>query len=256
MHTDFIVRRHGMGNETWIARDLGTLQDLLANVSRDVIDESDEILHVRYQLVYSSGEQMPVYDHPNRWSTIQHVFSRLQVHALKLSARSPSMLAVDTTLRGFPVIRILDSAIFHNISLLIIDDVLRGQLFNLTVGALPSRIDAAARRFMARREVSDVDRSLIYSYCAGTPFFNGILLLRGLLMDGEGILGYVLKDRRWKVDYGLYSSRTLLAVPYQAKVSYINVSGNNGRSLTRDVGCSKPQSRVRSPRCRNRINLS
>ena len=151
MHTDFLVRRHGKGNESGIARDLGTLQDLLANVSRDAIDESDEILHVRYQLVYSSGEQMLVYDHPNRWSTVQHVFSRLQVHALKLGARSPSMLVVDTTLRGFPVIRILDSAISHNISLLIIDDVLRGQLFNLTVGALPSRIDAAARRFMARR---------------------------------------------------------------------------------------------------------
>jgi hypothetical protein len=127
------------------------------------------------------------------------------------------MLAVDTTLKGFPIIRILDSAIFHNISLLIIDDVLRGQLFNLTVGALPSRIDAAARRFMTRREVSDVDRSLIYSYCAGTPFFNGILLLRGLLMEGEGILGYVLKDRRWKVDYGLYPSRTMLAVPIRPR---------------------------------------
>jgi hypothetical protein len=37
-------------------------------------------------------------------------------------------------------------------------------------------------------------------------------------MDTEGILGYVLKERRWRVDYGLDPSRTLLAVPYLAKV--------------------------------------
>jgi len=29
----------------------------------------------------------------------------------------------------------------------------------------------------------------------------------------------VLKERRWRVDYGLDPSRTLMAVPYLAKVS-------------------------------------
>jgi hypothetical protein len=43
-------------------------------------------------------------------------------------------------------------------------------------------------------------------------------------MDGEGILGYVLKERRWRVDYGLDPSRTLLAVPYRAKVCGINLA--------------------------------
>jgi len=52
--------------------------------------------------------------------------------------------------------------------------------------------------------------------------FKGILLLRGLLMGGEGILGYVLKERRWRVDYGLDPSRTLLAVPYRAKVCRVD----------------------------------
>src|SRR6266571_7186330 len=60
-----------------IANELKALQRWLAKVSRDVLDESDEILHVRYQLVYTAGEQMPVEDHPNRWSTTQQVFSRL-----------------------------------------------------------------------------------------------------------------------------------------------------------------------------------
>jgi hypothetical protein len=64
-----------------------------------------------------------------------------------------------------------------------------------------------------------VNHELIKMHCSGTTLWSGILLLRGLLVDGEGILGYVLKERRWRVDYGLDPSRTLLAVPYRAKVS-------------------------------------
>jgi hypothetical protein len=194
------------------------LQDWLAKVSCDVLDESDEILHVRYQLVYSSGKQIPVDDHPNRWTTIQQVFGRLQAHAVKLCASLPKMLAIDPIPNGFPNIHIHDSAILLEISSLIIDDFLQGRLSNLPVGVIPPDFRVATRRFISQAEVSDVDHTLIHSYCSGTSFFNGILLLRGLLMDSEGILGYVLKERRWRVDYGLDPSRTLLAVPYRAKV--------------------------------------
>jgi hypothetical protein len=196
----------------------GELQDWLAKVSRDVLDESDEILHVRYQLVYSSGRQIPVDDSPNRWTTIQQVLGRLKAHAMRLCARFPEMCAADTTPRGFPIIRILDPAIIQHISSLIIDDALQGRLSNLSVGVIPSPIEAAARRFISQAEVSDMDHGLIHSRYAGTTFFNGILLLRGLLMEGEGVLGYILNEKRWRVDYGLDPSRTLLAVPYRAKV--------------------------------------
>ena len=196
----------------------GALQDWLAEVSRDVLDESDEILHVRYQLVYSSGKQIPVDDSPNRWTTIQQVLGRLKAHAMKLCASFPGMFAADTTPRGFPIIRMLDPAIIQHISSLIIDDALQGRLSNLSVGVIPSPIEAAARRFISQAEVSDMDHGLIHSRYAGTTFFNGILLLRGLLMEGEGVLGYILNEKRWRVDYGLDPSRTLLAVPYLAKV--------------------------------------
>jgi hypothetical protein len=193
-----------------------------------VIDESDEVLHVRYQLIYTAGEKIPVDDHPNRWTTIQQVLGRLQAHAMNLYDKfqtMPTMFAVDTSLGlgGFPNIRILDSAINQRISSFIIDDALEGKLSNLPLDTLPPPIRSTARRFISQREVSDVDHDLIHSHCAGTSLFNGILLLRGLLMDGEGILGYVLKERRWRVDYGLDPRRTLLAVPYRAKVCYTNL---------------------------------
>ena len=199
----------------------GRLEDLqkwLAKVSRDVLDESDEILHVRYQLIYTAGEQMPVDDHPNRWSTTQQVFGLLQAHAEKLHASFPNMFELDKDQGGFPKMRILDQEISQRISSLIADDALRGNLSTLSLEVLSPSIREATRRFITKKEVSVEDRDLIYSRFAGTALWSGILLLRGLLVEGEGILGYVLKERRWRVDYGLHPIRTLLAVPYRAKV--------------------------------------
>jgi hypothetical protein len=211
------IRESSMTYKLWL------LQDWLAKVSRDVLDESDEILHVQYQLIYSAGKHLLVDDHPNRWITIQQVFGRLRIHAMRLHAQFPEMIEVDARLGGLPTIHVLDSAIFQRISSLIIDDALRGEISNLPLDVMPSQVQAAARRFMAQTEVSDVDHKLIHSYCAGTTLFSGILLLRGLLMEGEGILCYVLKERRWRVDYGLCPKRTPLAVPYRAKVCCIHL---------------------------------
>ncbi len=224
MHVDFLLASHGNAEKCSVAHGLTTLQDWMTKVSRDVLDESDELLHVRYQLVYTAGKQMPVDDHPNRWATIQQVFSRLQAHAVKLHATYPTMIAIDNmTLNGFPIIRILDSGIFRDLSSLILGDALGGGLSNLPLGVLPSPIREAARRFISQKDASNEDRDLIHSHCSGTTLFKGILLLRGLLMDSDGVLGYVLKERRWRVDYGLDLTRTLLAVPYRAKVCRLNL---------------------------------
>ena len=201
------------------AHELKALQGWLAKVSRDVLDESDEILHVRYQLVYTAGEQMPVEDHPNRWSTTQQVFSRLRAHAAQLHASFPKMFELDQTQKGFPAMRILNSEVSRKVSSLVADDALGGALSTLSLAVLSPSIREATHRFITQKKVSVEDHQLIRSHCSGTTLWSGILLLRGLLVDGEGILGYVLKERRWRVDYGLDPSRTLLAVPYRAKVS-------------------------------------
>jgi len=223
MYIDMLLSSNRFWGGPSIARELGDLQDWMASVSRDVLDESDEILHVRYQLVYTSGKQMPVDDHPNRWVIIQEVFGRLQAHAKKLHNRFPKKFEMDMTQGGFPIIRILDSVVSQEISKLVIDDALERGLSSLPLCVLPPPVREAARSFMAQTEFSTKDRDLIYSHCAGTTMLKGILLLRGLLMDGEGILGYVLKERRWRVDYGLDPSRTSLAVPYRAKVCCIDL---------------------------------
>ncbi|KAH8997132.1 hypothetical protein EDB86DRAFT_3043676 [Lactarius hatsudake] len=217
MCIDTLLTSHGDREKCSIANELKALQSWLARVSRDILDESDEILHVRYQLVYTAGEQMPVEDHPNRWSTTQQVFSRLRAHAAQLHASFPQMFELDQTQSGFPTMRILDQDLSRQISSLIAEDALGGALSTLSLAVLSPSIREATRRFITQKEVSVRDHQLIRSHCSGTSLWSGILLLRGLLVDGEGILGYVLKERRWRVDYGLDPSRTLLAVPYRAK---------------------------------------
>ncbi|KAH9056907.1 hypothetical protein EDB87DRAFT_1634224 [Lactarius vividus] len=214
---NFFLTSHGNRGKLSIANDLGVLGDWVAKVSRDVLDESDEILHVRYQLVYTAGKQMPVDDHPNRWVTTQEVLDRLKVHAKRLHSRYMKTLEFNRSQRGFPTVRIFDRAVSQEISSLIIDDALEGTLSTLPLAVLSPPIREAIRRFVIRKHVTDEDRELIFSCCAGSSMWSGILLLRGLLMDGEGILGYALEQRRWRVDYGLDPSRTLLAVPYRAK---------------------------------------
>ena len=219
MCIDTLLTSHGDRKESSIAGELKDLQDWLAQVSRDVLDESDEILHVRYQLVYTIGESMPVEDHPNRWVTTQQVFSQLCTHVVQLRAEYPTMFELDQTQRGFPTMRILDHDVSKEISARITDDALNGMLSGLPLTVLPAPIRAAVRRFIIQATVPDEDRGLVLTHCHGTSLWSGILLLRGLLVEGEGILGYVLKERRWRVDYGLDPDRTLLAVPYRAKVS-------------------------------------
>jgi hypothetical protein len=68
---------------------------------------------------------------------------------------------------------------------------------------------------MCNLNVHPQSAALIKAYFIDNSAWSSLLLLRGLL--AHGILGYVLKERRWRVDYGLDISRTLLAVPYRAK---------------------------------------
>jgi len=62
-----------------VADTLLASQRWLTTKSRDVLDESDEILSVQYQLVYTVGEQRPLEDHPDRWTTMQQILALVKL---------------------------------------------------------------------------------------------------------------------------------------------------------------------------------
>ncbi|KDQ56360.1 hypothetical protein JAAARDRAFT_70670 [Jaapia argillacea MUCL 33604] len=199
-----------------IAKQLINSQRWLERYCRDVLDESDEILAVKYQLIYSIGEQQPLEHHPDRWTTIQQVLSLVRRRAPQIQRRFPSGIEMGHLPRGgFPSVRILESEAGEALVSEIIQAVINGEISNCCFAPLPDQLRRMAGAFIGNMNVSSGESHILKKYCEDSELWKSLLLLRGLL--AHGILVYALKGKRWRVDYGLDRSRSLLAVPYRAK---------------------------------------
>ncbi|KAF8063995.1 hypothetical protein FPV67DRAFT_1608613 [Lyophyllum atratum] len=184
-------------------------QRWLTSMSRDVLDESDEILSVIYQLVYTSGIQEPLEDHPDRWIIIQEILGYAKKHAQRLHEENPAGLDVKETRAGeFPIIRILEPKAGEHL----IRSIAKEMALSERLSRLPQAIRQAAWDFVTCNG-SGLDTAESSLKSTGTwPY---LLLCRGFV--GHGLLRFVFQEKRWRVDYGLDPIRTLLAVPYRAK---------------------------------------
>ncbi|KAG1794544.1 uncharacterized protein HD556DRAFT_1367943 [Suillus plorans] len=199
------------------AEDILQTQLWLDNHTRDILDESDEILHVRHQLVYTVGLQRSLQGHPDRWTTTQQVLSLVAKHATQLIRKFPSHSEVSIREhRAFPFIRVLHPTAGEELVQWIARDVIySGALEIISFDQAPDHIKRAVHQFIATENVSSTDISLVKERYEDTTVWPGLLLLRGLLACG--VLVYALRERRWRVDYGLAHKRTMLAVPFRAK---------------------------------------
>lgn len=76
--------------------------------SRDIIDKSDEIPSVRYELVYTMGNQHAVDLSPDRWQTIQQLLSLVHRYAEDTLLKWPEGLKLQGNDPGaFPLLQIL-----------------------------------------------------------------------------------------------------------------------------------------------------
>jgi Protein of unknown function (DUF3645)./Protein of unknown function (DUF3638). len=190
----------------------------LDDKTRDILDESDEILHVRYQLIYSIGARRPLEHHPDRWTTIQQVFSLVRKHAPAVQKVSQFGIEIrdDGRQGAFPYVRILQDGAAAELISLIARDICNSSLPNISFHRYPKRFRDMAMDFITNKHIPDGTVRLIKHQCdESAGDWNTLLLIRGFL--AHEILTFTLKEKRWRVDYGLDSSRTLLAVPYRAK---------------------------------------
>ena len=184
--------------------------------ARDLLDESDEILHVRYQLVYTIGLQQHMEGFPDRWTTTEQVLGLVNKHASSLRELFPLGVEYERGPSGsFPHLRILHADAGQKLLSWIVEDVIEGLLPGFNFGQLRSGLRDAIRSFISGENVPPAKTQLVKDYSQQTPMWGGLLLLRGLL--ATGILLYAFRERRWRVDYGLAPMRTMLAVPYRAK---------------------------------------
>ncbi|KAG1725810.1 uncharacterized protein EDB91DRAFT_1061951 [Suillus paluster] len=198
------------------AQDMLWAQLWLDNHTRDILDESDEILHVRYQMVYTVGLQSSLQGHPERWTTTQQVLSLVAKHTARLMREFPSGSDVSIRDHGvFPFVRILHPTAGEKLVQWIAQDVINGALGNISFDQASLHVKQAVRQFIGTENISSTCISLVEDSYRHTTVWPGLLVLRGLLACG--ILIYTLKERRWRVDYGLVPTRTMLAVPFRAK---------------------------------------
>ncbi|KAF8956269.1 hypothetical protein BDZ97DRAFT_1925661 [Flammula alnicola] len=205
------------------AQELQETQAWLTSASRDILDESDELLHVRYQLIYTMDEQQPLDGGPDRWTTTQMIFDLVRRHIKQLHDEFPEQVELlehhgaEAYEGEFSHVRLLGASASQKLVSQIAEDALIGALKNLTFVGLSAqpRLRTAVLRFIKEHSVDRETYLTVKRFYGKSVLWQGLLLLRGLL--AHGILVYVLSQRRWRVDYGLDLKRSLLAVPYRAK---------------------------------------
>ncbi|KAF2461227.1 hypothetical protein BDY21DRAFT_296292 [Lineolata rhizophorae] len=207
---ELLVLDHGIYCERSASRLLDTRQWLLAH-ARDILDESDEILNVRFELVYTLDHQTDVEFAPNRWLLIQRVLGMLAVYAT-----TSQDIIVHSNPGHFPRLELLNEAsvrrFFHGLLQYVCSHGLPGLRFS----SWSSAQRAALRTYLNEKDLdsNDLRIAAVLPYLDCPGYYKSLLVLRGLF--AHGILSFCL-HWRWRVHYGLDSARTRLAVPYRAK---------------------------------------
>jgi hypothetical protein len=193
------------------------IQDWLQANSRDILDESDEILSVRFELVYTIDVERHIEFSPDRWAIIQHVLELVGRFAHQVLDRFPHGLEVLPAQPGsFPRIRILQALAGEELLEIVARQLCENGLPGMPVWNLPQRVRTVLSRFLTDPELNATAIALVREASLGSESMrNSLLLLRGLFACG--ILRFALEQKRWRVNYGLDLSRTMLAVPYHAK---------------------------------------
>ena len=197
---------------------MSELQRLLKTHTRDIIDESDDVLRPQSQLIYAIGHQHPLEGSPDRWNIVQQILGLVKHHTSLLSTSPSYTIWCDNNSPGsFPHIQVLQAEGGEKLLSLLAEDVLDGRLSGLSFSS-DQGLGGAIREFILRKDIHpDIVRK-VEAYANQSTSWGSLLLLRGLL--AHNTLLFALTQRRWRVNYGFDPSpppRTLLAIPYRAK---------------------------------------
>ena len=180
-----VTEQHAVEASLDDATELSELQKWLYSHARDILDESDEILHPRHQLLYTMGLPQHMEGYPNRWIIIQQVLRLMRRHAFSLSKDLPDSVEYTSHQPGsFPHFRILQTSdASRRLVLLLVEDVMAGYLLPLNFHSINQTQRDAIRSFISTEDVQpDVARE-VEEYAKRSQqsnLWSGFLLLRGL----------------------------------------------------------------------------
>jgi len=192
-------------------------QRWLDETSRDILDESDEILSVRFELVYAMGIQRAIEFSPDRWTIIEHVLRLVSRFVQPVHQIFPQGLELRSVCPGgFPRVRILESSAANKLLEMVARKICESGLPGVPVWNFPQHVRTFIFRFLTDLDLGEADMEPFQHHVFGVDSMNrSLLLLKGLIAGG--VLTFCLQQKRWRVNYGLDPSRTMLAVPYRAK---------------------------------------
>ncbi|CAF3462404.1 unnamed protein product [Rotaria socialis] len=192
-----------------VGRSMLTVQRWLKTYVRDVLDESDEILHVKYQLIYTVGGQQQLDAGEERWKTIQSILNLVKKHAKDVSRMFQEKTCYKSPERksGFPQFRLQSCE-----------------------EAYPLLCQKIASDWIDSRNYRSADKATISSFILETSSsvenlidkfppldIQLFLIVRGLLSSEVLLVAF---KKRYRVNYGVnpnISFNRLMAVPFRAK---------------------------------------
>jgi hypothetical protein len=201
-------------NENPVGPDLIEMQRWLHHNTRDIIDESDEVLHTRQQVIYTVGEQKSFDGAPWRWELVQRLLGLLvrylnQIEKISEEEKS-FIIEYSSNDGGFP-----SSIRFEDNCTSTIHDFLVQSILQNEWSLKPDIIDLCLKFVVSEIFPEDSYHELKARCPESSRVLHTALILRGVLQNN--LLLHIFKDKRYRVNYGLDTKRTLLAVPYRAK---------------------------------------
>lgn len=210
----------GINQEHSISAEMLSIQKLFDSSARDVVDESDENFNVKFELVYTIGNQQHVEHSPDRWTIAHEVLKTFAECCMAMHHEMPTGLEIEYQGPSrVPRIRILSADAQDIIIARVASHVCYNGLASLPIARQPDGTKSAIFEYISTKsltpaQISAVEKGSFW----GNATKDHILLLRGLCAGG--ILAFAFAQKRWRVDYGLDENRerkTRVAVPYRAK---------------------------------------
>ncbi|CAF1305635.1 unnamed protein product [Rotaria sordida] len=195
-------------NEFDVSRSMLTIQRWLKKYVRDVLDESDEILHVKYQLIYTVGSQQQVDGGAERWKTIQTILELVKKHSADISKDFSEKVYYKLSERksAFPQFRLQSSEPFLLLCQKIANDWFDSRNYRYT--------DKSIILSFILETYSSVENLIDKFPRLDIQLF---LIIRGLLSSEVLLVAF---KKRYRVNYGVNPSSSfnrLMAVPFRAK---------------------------------------
>ncbi|CAD7923999.1 unnamed protein product [Amoebophrya sp. A120] len=202
---------------------------------RDVLDESDEILSPKYQLIYTIGDRRDMDGGQLRWTALAAAMRSVANHAFKWREKYGSEAVevnTDETL-FFPGFRLLESEkatdVFEDIRSQVVQDILHDQKDLIFQRIRPQLLPVERKIWRsAVLERGPTRGAAIMPTAAGKrgdlwPWEQLNETMRALALVLRGILSHevlqVVLQKRWRVDFGAHPGREnyQMAVPFRAK---------------------------------------